>query len=229
MKQLIQLLIALLGICSVQAQVYSSNVVGYVNTPFGVGDTLFSNPMQSANNNLSALFSALLVPNGTTVSLWNPVTSTYDTSSTFNAGVWSVNLTLDPGTGAQLTTSSAFINTFAGYMLNHDGSLFFSTFSPPPLFSGPAGIYLLADKAPIADTGNDIFLNLIGRAPNSGEQVITLSGTYTYLGGGVWDTTPTLGFGQAAFLNLGPIPEPAATGLVVLGFGIILSWRRRSR
>jgi hypothetical protein len=36
---------------------------------------------------------------------------------------------------------------------------------------------LLGDKSPVLDTGRNIFLNILGRLPHIGEQVIQLSGT----------------------------------------------------
>ena len=83
--------------------------------------------------------------------------------------------------------------------------------TPPPLFTGPDGTYLLGDKFPIADVGTDIFVNIFGRFPFIGEQVTTLSGTSTYLGDGQWDSVPTLGKAQAAFFTIKSQPPPVLT------------------
>ena len=90
----------------------------------------------------------------------------------------------------------------------------------------------------MASSGSDIFLNILGRLPNNGEQITTLdpatqtyqTATYseTVLPG--WDLFITLGVGQAAFLNVGPVPEPSTISLALVG-GVLL-WRqirRRSR
>ena len=201
-------------------------VVGYVNHTFDVGGNLFTNPLQDSSNTLSTLFSSP-PPDGTSISLWNSTTSTFDTTSTFASGTWSIDFTLDPGTGARLTSTSTFVNTFIGTALNHDGTVWdgVSALTPPSVFSGPSGLYLIGDKSPMVSTGSDIFLNILGRLPNVGEQVISLSTTSTYLGGGTWDTNPSLGVSDAAFLNVEPVavPEPStlvATSLLLGLFGV---------
>ncbi len=233
MKTQIRLLIAALTILSAQAQtnVYSLDVIGYVNHTFGVGDSLFSNPLaRSPANTLSSLFANSTVPDGTVVSLWNSASKTFDTSSTYGSGAWSINFTLNPGTGAKLTTSMAFLNTFVGNVQSHNGGPFADPLTPAPVYSGPNGLFLLSDKAPVSSsTGNDIFQNILGRAPNLGEQVLTLTTTSTYLGGGNWDNPPSMAVGGAVFLNVGPVvvPEPTAAGFAVLGFAVLHGIRRR--
>lgn len=230
MKTMLRLLIAALVVLTVHP---THAIVGYVNRTFGIGDSLFANPLTaSPNNTLSSLFSPSVVPYGTQISLWNSTTGMFDTTSTlefdgFSGINWSINFTLNPGTGARLTAPSAFTNTFVGTVLNHDGSLYTGSLTPPPLFGGPNGVYLLGDKAPLANTGNDIFLNILGRAPNVGEQVITLASTSTYLGAGAWDNIPTMGVSDAAFLNVGPVPEPTTITIALLGFALIPIYRRR--
>ncbi len=196
----------------------------YVVRTFNVGDNLFTPPLHFAFNTLSNVFAATPVTHGTTVSLWNPATLSYDTTSTFNAnnGSWSVNFTLVPGTGARLSTATSFQAVFLGDVLNHDGSPWNGSdpFSNPPPYAGPAGTFLLGDKTPIANTGNDIFLHLLGRQPNIGEQVSTLTSTSTYLGAGLWDNLPVLGVSEAAFLHVAAVPEPTAAILLLLGLGL---------
>ena len=201
---------------------------GYINYSFSSGSTLFTSQLDSPPNNLTTLFSGATIPDGTTISLWDPATLGFNLGSTFSSGAWSFNLTLQAGQGYRLNTSAAFINTFVGTILNHDGSVLTGSLTPPPVYAGPNGIYLLADKSPLADTGIDIFLNILGRQPNAGEQVITLSSTSTYLGGGNWSGgVPTLNVGDAALLNIGPVPEPSTVALGLLG--IVLSYFCRRR
>jgi hypothetical protein len=218
------------AITLIGSQAQALNIVGYVNEIFTSGNTLFSNPLQAPTNNLSSLF-GVITPNGSTVSLWNSTTMSYDTVSTYFGGSWSLDLTLNPGTGALFSSPSIFTNTFVGEVLNHDGTLAGDgdNLLPPPLYAGPNGLFLLADKAPVSSVGTNIFLNILGRAPNVGEQVITLTGTSTYLGGGVWDNDPTLGVGEAAFLNVGPVPvpEPTVVSLCVVGGAALVFFRRR--
>jgi hypothetical protein len=209
-------------------------IVGYFNTAFTIGDTLFNNTLDNGTNTLSTLFSRVAISNGTTVSLWNAATSSFDTTSTFSSGAWSLNLTLSPGTGARLNTSVAFTNTFVGEVQNHDGSILTDDqdLAPPPVFSGFNGIYLLGDKCVTSDTGTDIFLNVLGRLPNTGEQVTLLNNvseiytTSTYLGNGNWDNVPMLGVGQAAFFNIQSVPEPSVSSLLSICF-LYFCWRMK--
>jgi hypothetical protein len=212
------------------AQVYQTNVVGYVNLNFMAGSNLFSNPLETVayDNSLSEIFQAYTnrnPPEGTIISLWNPVTLQFGTNSTFTNGAWTTNLVLPPGTGALVFAPSPFVTTFEGYPLNHDGNTptNFDAFPPPALYTGPNGIFLLGDKAPTTDVGTNIFLNIVGRLPFVGEQVIMLSGTNTYLGNGVWDSIPTLNVGSSAFLNIKSEPSPFLTIVYDNGQAIV-SW-----
>lgn len=212
--KLYKLAILALMSLTVEAASAQSTVVGYCNFVFLPGPNLFENPLENAPDTLDNLFGQN-VPDGTTISLWNPNLSSFDSVSEYLNGNWTVDFTLGPGTGAELNTASAFTNTFAGTVLNHDGTVYTGTsvLTPPPVFSGPNGTCLLGDLAPTGDSGTNIFLNILGRLPNVGEQVTTLSGTSTYLGDGAWDNLPTLDVGQAAFLTIESVPEPGAFSL----------------
>jgi hypothetical protein len=215
-----------LAVQAVPAQVYPY-IGGFFDRQFTAGNNLFVNPFENSPDNLTNLFSGV-VPNGTTISLWDPTVSAFGTTSEYLNGAWTLNLTLLPGTGSQLYAPSAFDNSFNGYVLNHDGTYLTTqlNFTPPSVFAGPNETYLLGDMSPVVDTGSDIFLNILGRLPNVGEQVRTLSGTSTYLGNGNWDNVPTLGEGDAAFLTVGSVPEPSAVSVFSL-CGLFIWWRMR--
>ena len=196
------------------------------------GSNLFNNPFVVSSNSLSILFSPFSVYpadlEGTTVSLWNSTNLSFDISSTFSDGVWSVDLILPPGTGALVVTPLPFTNTIAGILLNHDGSYLTNALNPPNVFSGPNGTYLLGDKCPFPDdTGTNIFLNILGRMPFVGEQVTQISGTNTYtstyLGNGLWDSVPFLAIGTAAFFNIESEPPPRLTILYANNRAVV-SW-----
>jgi hypothetical protein len=223
--------LALMLAARTYAQVYNPPVVGYVNVNFTTGSNLFNNPLQVAGstntNDLNSVFNHPFpsVPVGTTVFLWDPATAAFETNSTFTNGSWTTNLILPPGTGALVIAPSPFTNTIEGYVLGHDGNppTNLNFLPPPPLYTGPNGIFLLGDKAPINDTGTNIFLNIVGRIPFVGEQVITLSGTNTYLGNGVWDSVPTLNVGSSGFLNIKSEPPPFLTIVYTNGQAVV-SW-----
>jgi len=216
----------------------SAAVVGYYPYQFYAGDNLFQNNLQNIPNDLTTMFSPTTTPNGSRVSLWSAATLSYDTSSTFQNGSWSVDLTLSPGTGARLTAPVNFINIFVGEVLDHNGSPYngVSTTLPPP-YSGPNGAFLLGDKFPASSSGSTAFANVMGRTPNDGDQIIRLdasSHTYitsTYQGGTTqWDITPTIDIGESVFFNIGgvpftppaltTVPEPSVVGLALLGLAV---------
>lgn len=209
------------------ANAYTIPVVTYVNVPFSSGSNLFSNPLQTSTNNfLSEVLQSQgtdLIPEGASVSLWNPTNLSFHFVSLYTNGSWTSNFSLPPGMGVLVTTPVAFMTTVTGTVLDHDGNLYVSNLPPPQVYSGPNGIFLLGDKAPITDAGTNIFLNILGRPPFPGEQVITLSATNTYLGSGVWDTIPVLYAGQSAFLNVSTVPSPALN-IVELDNQVIVSW-----
>src|SRR5258708_2517156 len=110
------------------AQVYTG-IIGYVPCIFMTGSNLFNNPLQTASNNLSYLIQPIIktsgtipIPQGTTVSLWNPTNSSFDTTSTYSNGSWSVDLILPPGTGVLVFAPKQFTNTIMGELLDHDGN-----------------------------------------------------------------------------------------------------------
>jgi hypothetical protein len=216
-------------------------VVGYVNMTLQAGANWIGNPLLNNDDSLNSLMPT--APDGTTVSLWNPTADQFTTTSTFNSGAWSLNLILDPGTGALVNTPTQFVNTFVGTVENFDGSIASGapTFAQPPPFSGPNGIYFFSSKAPLAlsgdsfgsPSGDSVFLSILGRAPQNGEQVTTLNAltqtyTTTTFMNGIWDNgSPTLAVGQAAMFNLGPVPEPSSLVLLSAGIAGVIALRRR--
>jgi hypothetical protein len=171
-------------------------------------------------------------PVGTSVSLWNPLTLAYGATSVFDGAIWSSDLTLLPGTGARLTAPSGFTATFFGQPLNHDGSPLSDPIVLASPYSGPAGIFLLGDKCPVSASGDDIFLNVLGRTPVLGEQITLLDeATQTYttstsLGGGAWDIFPVWSVSDAAFFRVSVVPEPGIIILGLTGLGFLEFWRR---
>jgi len=212
----------------------SAQIVGYVSVSFNTGSNLFSNPvLADGANTLSVVFTNAYVsntnapiPQGTTVSLWNPTNQSFGPTSVFTNGSWSVDLPVPPGNGVLVVAPSAFILGCSGTVLNPDGTFFTglsSTLPLPPVFSGKNGVYLFGDEFPGNDVGTNIFLNILGRLPYVGEQVTSLSSTSTYLGNGDWDILPTLNPGQAAFLTV-MVPPPPLLTIADINQQAIISW-----
>ena len=208
-----------------------TNLTGYVNSTFTSGYNLFCNPLNTASNYLSFLFEFDNPPDGTTISLWNSATRSFDPSSVYMAGVgWSMDFRLDPGRGALLYTPLTYTNTFVGVFLEPDGSPFIDApLKRPPVFGGPTGVYLLACKAAgvLGAGGLPVFDFILGRGPQEGEQFTWLdasSQTYqtTTFKSGVWNNRdPFLPIGSSAFFYIYAAPS---LRIVDSGRDVILSW-----
>ena len=205
-------------------------LVGYTSVFFNGGSNLISNPLQVYPSNfLNDVFTEsnnTPIPVGTTVSLWNPTNLSFQLASVFTNDSWSSNIMLPPGTGALLVAPAPFTNLVTGYVLNHDGTPVtngFLGFIPPPVFTNTNGLYPLADKSPLTDVGTNIYVNILGRPPFPGEQVISLTATNTYLGNGTWDTLPVLSPGQSVFLNIMSVAPPVLS-IVQINGNVIVSW-----
>jgi hypothetical protein len=213
--------------------VTSGDIVGYVNLVFQPGNNWVGNTLEYeyGPNTLDNLITD--APVGTTVSLWNPASNGFSSPSSWDGAEWSTDLTLDPGTGFQLNTPTLFTNTFTGTVLNLDGSVLWVTngvaqFTEPAPFSGANGVYLLSCKSPLALGPGDqfsVFDGILGRAPQNGESVtflnpLTQTETTTTFLDGVWSNgEPTLGIGEAALFDIGPVvvPEPSVAALLIMG------------
>jgi hypothetical protein len=133
------LLTAALGVASIAsslAQVYSVNVVGYVNYPAKAPFSMIANPLNNtAGNNLNNILPS--APFGTTIYTWNG--SAF--ASSVNFGTWSPDLTLAPGDGAFINLSADTTLTWVGEVMQ--GAL--ST-------AIPAGLSIKSSQVPQSDT-----------------------------------------------------------------------------
>jgi len=106
------------GVASSMAQsnVYSLNVVGYVNVPFISGlYTLVSNPLDNTTNDVNTILPG--VPDGSSLALWSvalqdfsPTVPAY--SSTTHT--WTPDVAIAPGQGFFVVPNGNFTNTFVG-------------------------------------------------------------------------------------------------------------------
>lgn len=185
---------------SAQSNVYSLNIVGYVNTVMkGNGAyTLVANPLDDGNGNqLTNLVNAL--PNKSQVLTWSG--SGYVGASK-GGGVWGTNLTLAPGTGFfvknGISGSPDVTNTFVGNVVLLPGG---ST-----NIAVPAGYSLVGTLAPVGgDLTTDANINIGSTLPNK-SQILkwdTTGQSYqgTSKGGGVWSTNLTVNVGEGFFIK----------------------------
>lgn len=209
-----------------EAQVYSRNIVGYINKVLYAGDNLIANQLANSNNTLNVIFNAG-VPDGTTFTMWDAAAASYLPSSSYDTSSgWSINYELDYGQGGLFHTTSTFTNLFSGVVWpDFDQNNIVS-----PLVASD-GLQLLSCFIPI---GGATFYQIVGRNPLDGESVRTLDAlaqiySTTTFRNGSWDNgAPALGLGDAAFFNLSAVPEPAPLYLASIVVWAVLHGRRRS-
>src|SRR5687767_2502685 len=102
------------GAATSMAQVYSVNMVGYINQPIPAGFSMVANQLNaSPDNKVTTLLPA--PPNNTAVYKFNKASGGYDTLQFL--GAWEgddLDMTLNPGEGAFVFAPSAFSTTFVG-------------------------------------------------------------------------------------------------------------------
>jgi hypothetical protein len=101
-----------------QANVYSLNVVGYVNVPSVAGFNVAANPLVgSPDNTLNTVLSGPNVPDNTIVFQWNTTLQDFDSilpTYATSSGTWSPNVPVIQGQGIFLLAPANFTNTFVG-------------------------------------------------------------------------------------------------------------------
>ncbi len=185
-----------------QSNVYSLNVVGYVNIPLAAGFNMIANPLDvdgtGLNNTVNTVFSNSL-PNGSTVYAFSggayaSPAAGYTTKGGWAGGVAAVNAALQPGGGVFVNVGSATTLTVVGNVLQ--GAL-----------ANPytAGFNMRSSKVPQAG----LLQTDLGYTPNNADLVYQFnSGTQSYPAakgfttkGGWAPVQPTIGVGEAFFLN----------------------------
>lgn len=110
------------GVISSQAQtsnVYSANIVGYVNYTFASGfNTLASVFDAKPDNHFSNFFTNSVIPDNTTILIWDPTIQDFATDTpqyVAASGVWVPDAILNPGQSCfVLNFADPFTNTFVG-------------------------------------------------------------------------------------------------------------------
>jgi len=111
---LLTALLATAGTTGAMAQVYSLNIVGYVNQTIPAGFSMIADQLAASPTNTLAVILPT-PPENTTVYKFK-TTGGY-LSSQFVDGEWSnPGLTLNPGEGAFIFAQTAFTNTFVGQL-----------------------------------------------------------------------------------------------------------------
>jgi hypothetical protein len=104
------------GVATSMAQVYSVNMVGYINVTIPAGFSMLANHLNNSPDNL-VITLLPSPPEGTRIFKFNPVNDTYD-QILFLGGVYEgdmpESMTLGPGEGVFIDPPSSFTHTFVG-------------------------------------------------------------------------------------------------------------------
>jgi hypothetical protein len=201
------------GVISSQAQVYSQNIVGYVNLTITNGFSLIANPLDydgTGTNNTLYTTLGTNWPNLTKVYSYTPAggykTATFSTSSglwTGSAGIAQANQELAPGGGVFISVPGTFSNTItlAGQIYPVKAPAPGYSFSGTNILTISPGFQILSAGFPVSagiQTG-------LGYVPTHLDKVYLYNGGYstkTYNTGTTWvGGEPTPAVGQAFYLN----------------------------
>ncbi|HRZ38284.1 MAG TPA: hypothetical protein P5534_18225 [Candidatus Paceibacterota bacterium] len=191
--------LGLVGAATVSAQVYSVNVVGYVNSELKAGWNLIANPLDNtaANGNTVGVLFGTALPDGSAVYKFDNANGKYlDTVSYTSLFGWSdPALTLVPGEGAFVFVegSAAVTITFVGDV--KQGTL------TTPLAAGfnmvssqvPQAGLLVTDLGYVAVDGDTVYQHNRGAGYKDGN---TFTGLFGWSGG-----EPTIGVGEAFWIQ----------------------------
>jgi len=178
------------GVIAASAQVYSVNVVGYINVDVPPGFSMIANQLESGNNTVGSLMPA--VPEGTTIFKFNPATGAY-VGNTFEFEAWAdPAMTLNPGEGAFIKnpTTETFKALFVGEVKQ-------GTLSTPLV----KGFQIVASQVPQTGALDDV----LGFVPEDGDTVFVFNNaTGAYVGSTFefeeW-TAPVPKVGEAFFVS----------------------------
>jgi len=165
------------GVVSSQAQVYSANIVGYVNVSCAANTlVLTSNPLDDGTNQANDLLSAL--PTKSAIETWNGTGFTLITKTTSG---FAGNPSLPVGTGFFVKSISNFTNTFVGNVVPAPGGNTSSQALPANT------LVLVGSTLPIGSNFNDVGTN----AFNLNSTLPTKSAIETWNGSGFTLITKT--------------------------------------
>jgi hypothetical protein len=196
-----------------QSNVYSLNVVGYVNVPTlgGANFNLIANPLNNTNNSITNLFA--IAQDGDQVYRWNATIQDLDpviySYSTFLHS-WDGNFVLNPGEGVFYVNAGAnATNTFVGEVIqgpytNH--------------ILGGASFNAVASSAPI---GGSFTNATVGLPPSDGDQVYLWNASIQDLDPTIATYSTFLAKWDTAAINVAP-----GAGFFYVGAGANQTWIR---
>lgn len=187
-----------------QSNVYSVNVVGYVNTTFMPAGsyTLAANPLDNGTNDLVSLLDASL-PNKSQVLAWDAGSQSF-IISTKTAGLWTTNVALPTGAGFFVKTPTAqatpITNTFVGDVL--------IGFGATNTVDLPAAYVLSGSPVPFGGALNDAgpnSINLGATLPNKSQVLKWDTSSQAFIiatkTAGNWTTNINMNVGEGFFIK----------------------------
>jgi hypothetical protein len=185
------------GLVTSMAQVYSVNIVGYVNTTVPVGFSIIQNPLTaSPDNTVASVIPSVPAGAALTIYKFNSASGSYlQVNWDSGFGEWDdPTLTIAPGEGFFAYNGSA-----AAYTLTFVGEVPTGTLTTPLV----VGFNMVGSKVPQAG----LVQTDLGYTPSSaGESIYKYNNaTGSYLqynydaGFGEWDEEPSFGVGEAFF------------------------------
>jgi len=178
-------------VISSEAQVYSQNVVGYVNVVCPANTlVLAANPLDNGTNDLNSLCGTL--PSKSQAQFWNGAGFTICNKTT----TWSPDPTLAPGTGFFIKSATLQTNTFVGNVACFSGSSVTNTLAANTL-------YLVGSTIPYGDnfnsTSNTLNLNLL---PSKSQAQVWNGAGFTIVNKTAsWSPNQTIAVGQGFFIK----------------------------
>jgi len=160
-----------------QSNVYSLNVVGYVNLPLTQGFNLVANQLDAdgtgTNNTIQGVFGSLLPP-GSTVYTWNGAgynVASYTKNKAGTATNWSGNYPLNPGQGSWVSIPTGTIGTNVLTVTTVGQVLQGAAFAVNPYYG--TGFSLLSSVVPLSGG----LVTTMGYTPAASDTVYTWNGT----------------------------------------------------
>jgi hypothetical protein len=191
-----------------QSNVYSANVVGYVNVVTPAGQpVLISNPLDlDGTDNVAVVLTN--APKGTLVQIWNGAGFTPVSRSLFGAGAWSASAAtnnIPPGVGFFMTTPTAYTNTFVGNVVPANGGT--NNLPMTGLFQLVASVLPVSGTVTnAADQGSNT-LNLASLPKGTLIQLWNGAGytpiSRSLFGAGLWSGNANISVGQGFFIKTG--------------------------
>jgi hypothetical protein len=190
-----------------QANVYSLNVVGYVNTRLFAGFTLICNPLNATDNHLGQILKGAQVPDNTIAFTWDPTAQDFAAPSTYVAAsqTWVPDAVVGPGAGLLVYNPGAttFTNVFVGDVLQ--GSITnkiypqFNLIASPVPISG--GLSTVLTNIPASDNDLVFQFNSLANPQDFGNPDTYNAASQNWVAGGAQPISVGVGEGLLYYAN----------------------------